>query len=118
MRHRKKGFTLDRKAGPRRSLMVLLAQGLIRSGRMQTTRAKAKAVQPFVERCITIAKKPTIAHQRLLFSRLGGNREIVGKLLKVIAPRFGTRHGGYTRITPLAQRKGDGAKMALIELIE
>ena len=118
MRHRKKGYTLDRKAGPRKALLVSLACALIEHGRITTTHARAKAVQPLVERSVTMAKTPTLAHHRLLVARLGGNRACADSLLKTIAPQFAKRPGGYTRIFRLTQRKGDGAPMSVIAWTE
>ncbi len=112
------GKTLDRKVGPRRALMTGLAVSFITHGHMKTTKAKAKAVQPFIERCVTLARKGTLAQRRLLLSRLRGNRGAVKQLFDVVAPRFASRPGGYTRILPLMRRKGDGAQMAMLEWTE
>lgn len=117
MRHRKKGRTLDRKAGPRRALLVSLATSFITADGITTTRAKAKAVQPFIERCVTIARSGSLAARRLLLVRLRGRRDAVSKLFSTVGPRFSTRPGGYTRIIPLPARKGDAAAMAMLEWV-
>lgn len=115
MRHRKKGKVLDRKVGPRKALMVGLVQAFLRFDRMTTTLAKAKAVQPLIERSVTRARTPSLAHRRWLISKLGGDQTLATKLIVSIAPRFQTRPGGYTRLTHLPARKGDAAKMAFLE---
>ncbi len=114
MRHRKKGRTLDRKVGPRRALLASLARSFVMIGRMKTTKAKAKAVQPFIERCVTLARHGTLASRRVLLGRMRGDRAAVAALIRVVR-QFQPRPGGYTRLTPLMPRKGDGARMALLE---
>jgi len=93
--------------------------------RITTTEAKAKAIRGQAERLITIAKRGNstdeparrVHARRLAAARLNGP-EAVRKLFDEIAPRYETRPGGYTRILKLGQRQGDGARVALIELIE
>ncbi len=116
MRHRSKGRILSRAASPRKHLLANLAQSIILYEKVKTTEAKAKEVRSTVERMITTAKKPTLAARRLLLKKLS-TEEAVKKLLEVIGPRYATRPGGYTRITKLGQRKGDAAKVVLIELV-
>ena len=118
MRHRKKGRTLDRKVGPRKALLRSLMQAFLKSDRMTTTWAKAKAVQPLIERSVTRARTPSLAHRRWLLARLGGDQTLTTKLITSIAPRFQTRPGGYTRLTHLPARKGDAAKMGFLEWVE
>src|SRR6059058_2528983 len=114
MRHRKAGRKLGRNASHRRALMRSLALALFRHERIITTVAKAKAVRPFVEKLITLAKKGTLHARRLVIARLGpphraevkpdpdpdkaDTTRILTKLFNVIGPRFATRPGGYTRI--------------------
>ena len=116
MRHYKKKVTLDRKTGPRQALLRQLAESLILFEKIKTTKAKAAATRSLVERLITMAKTNTLAARRLLIARLAG-KNVVKKLLEVIAPRYQTRPGGYTRTTNLSFRKGDGAAEALIEFV-
>src|SRR3970282_673593 len=92
------------------------AAALIEHGAIETTEAKAKELRPFVERLITKAKSGTL-HDRRLAMRRGSNREAAHKLCSEIGPRFAKRNGGYTRILKTSHRKGDGADMAIIELI-
>src|SRR2546426_10030591 len=105
-------------AGPdhERLLPGTLASQLFQHGRIKTTEAKAKAVRPLAEHLITFAKRGDV-HARRQVLRTIPDRDVVHKLFSEIGPRFAERQGGYTRILKLGQRKGDGAPMALIELL-
>ena len=117
MRHLKKGKKFNRLTDRRRHFLRNLASDLIRSGKIETTEARAKAIRPIVERFVTTAKKQTLASRRLLISRLH-NENVVRKLYEDIAPRYSDRNGGYTRITKKATtRKRDGAPVATIEFV-
>jgi large subunit ribosomal protein L17 len=83
---------------------------------MTTTLAKAKTIQPIVERLVTLAREDTDHHRRLAWAQLGDQRA-VAKLFDVIAPRFVGQPGGYTRIYRIGRRRGDGAPLALIEFV-
>ena len=98
--------------------MRSLAQALIVRGRISTTEAKAKAIRPYVEKLVTKAKSGTVAARRDVLATLGGDARSTTVLFKTIGPRYGSRAGGYTRIVKAAQRKGDAAKMAIIEFVE
>jgi len=113
----KRGYALGSNPSHHRLMMRNLAESLFVHERIQTTEAKAKALRPYAERLITKAKKGTIHHRRQVLSDIE-NRAVVHKLFADIAPRFAERNGGYTRILKLGQRSGDGAPMALIELVE
>ncbi len=117
MRHRKAGRQLRRTTEQKLALMRGLASELIDHGAIVTTEAKAKELRPFVEKLITKARTGTL-HARRLAGRHVHRREIADKLFKEVGPRFVTRPGGYTRILKLGHRKGDGAEMARIELVE
>jgi large subunit ribosomal protein L17 len=116
MRHRKKTIVLGREKGPRESLLRNLATSVILYERVKTTRAKAKAVQPIVERAITEAKNAKTAPWRGL-EKVLMTRGAVKKTVEELAPRYSARNGGYTRITRLGQRQGDAAEMVQIELV-
>ena len=94
-----------------------LAISLIEHGAFETTEAKAKELRPFVEKLITKAKAGTV-HARRLAGRHVQQRATADKLFKEIGPRYAKRAGGYTRILKTGHRRGDGAEMARIELIE
>lgn len=130
MRHNVYGKKLNRDSGHRKALRMNLTREILEHGRIKTTEAKADYVRRNVERMITIAKRglkkaqetgdETVAvhARRVAASRLGNDRDLVKKLFDEIAPRFANREGGYTRIYKLGPRKGDNAKMVLIELTE
>ncbi|MBK3332363.1 50S ribosomal protein L17 [Persephonella atlantica] len=119
MRHRVKTKSFHRKKEHREAMFVNLAVSLIEHGRIETTLPKAKALRPFVEKLVTLAKKETIAARRLLNARLRNNRKAATKLFKDIAPLFKEVNGGYTRIYKLdKRRKGDDAQMAIIEFVK
>lgn len=117
MRHHKKGRTFGRERKVRVALLRSLARSLIEHERIVTTEAKAKELRPFVERLLTYGKKASLAHERLIVSRLGGGRVEARKLISTISPRYKDRHGGYTSIVKLPVRKSDSAKMASIRFI-
>lgn len=125
MRHSKRRHKLG-VSGPHRSAMMgNLAVALITHGRIETTLSKAKALRPFIEKVITLAKKADKANdaaRKLHFRRLAISRvrdkNAVAKLFDERASEFADREGGYTRIYKIGQRIGDAAEMALIELID
>jgi len=94
-----------------------LAAALFSHERVRTTEAKAKALRPVAERLITFAKRGDV-HARREVLKVVSDRDVVHRLFADIAPRFAERSGGYTRILKLGPRKGDGAPMAQIELVE
>lgn len=116
MRHRHKGKILGRERGPRKALIRNLAVGLVLAEKIKTTEAKAKALRSFIEKIITISKINNLNSRRRLISLLQ-NQEAVKKLLDILGPKYQERKGGYTRIVKLNQRKGDAAKMAIIEFV-
>ena len=116
MRKRKVGRKLSRRKGQRLALLKSLARSLILNEKIKTTEAKAKEVLIFVEKKINQAKKGDLHSIRLLAEFF--SKEVVKKLIKEIGPRYKERQGGYTRIIKLGPRKGDGAKMAIIELVK
>jgi large subunit ribosomal protein L17 len=119
MRHRKAGRQLRRTSEQKLALMRNLASSLIEHGAVETTEAKAKELRPFVEKLITKAKSGTL-HDRRLTVRHIHKRQTADKLFQEIGERYrkSQRRGGYTRILKTGHRKGDGAEMARIELIE
>jgi large subunit ribosomal protein L17 len=119
VRHRKHHTKLSRPTGHRNALLRNLAGSLILSKdrRIETTVAKAKALQPFVESLLTHGKKGTLHHRRLAFAKLG-NKQAVTALFESYAPVFQERNGGYTRLIRTRRREGDGAEMAFLEFVE
>ncbi len=116
MRHRKKKGKLGRKSAHREALLSNLTVALIHHGRITTTVAKTKALRPVVERLITLGKRHDISARRQAAAILRDNAA-VKKLFSDIGPKFDGRNGGYTRIIRLGPRAGDGAPMAIIELV-
>jgi large subunit ribosomal protein L17 len=94
-----------------------MAAALFEHERVRTTEAKAKALRPVAERLITFAKRGDV-HARRQVLKVVPNRDVVHRLFSEIAPRMAERDGGYTRILKLGPRRGDGAAMALIELVD
>jgi len=96
--------------------MANLASDLFMHERVATTAAKAKAVRPLAEKLITKARKGDLHSRRVVMKRIT-NKDAVHKLFEDVAPRYIDRTGGYTRITKLGPRRGDGAEEAIIELV-
>lgn len=117
MRHRKIGRKLNCKSNHRNAIFKNMACSLILNEIIKTTLAKAKELRRIVEPMITLSKIDSVAHRRLLFSRIRNN-EVVAKLFKKIGPVFYNRSGGYTRILKCGFRSGDKAPMAYIELVD
>lgn len=118
MRHSNKNRTLSRPAGQRTALLRGLSVALISEGKITTTVAKAKELQPRIERLVTFAKKDTVAARRTVASRLGEpHTAVLKKLFSEIAPRFSARQGGYTRVIKMG-RMPSGRDMAVIEFVE
>lgn len=116
MRHQKAGYKLGRPTHERVALYRSLMSAIIRHERITTTHVKAKAVQRHVEKLITLSRQPTVHHRRLALADLP-DKTAVEKLFAEIGPRYVNRPGGYTRITKVGNRKGDGALMSQIELV-
>ena len=117
MRHNKAINHLGRKSGHRKALLANMATSLIQHKRIVTTVAKAKALQVYVEPLITKSKDDSTNSRRVVFSYLK-NKEAVTELFRTIAPKIADRPGGYTRVLKTGFRHGDGADMALIELVD
>ena len=117
MRHNKAINHLGRKSGHRKALLANMATSLILNKRIQTTVAKAKALKMYVEPLITKCKEDTTHSRRVVFSYLK-SKEAVTELFRTVAPKIADRPGGYTRVLKTGFRQGDGADMALIELVD
>ena len=115
MLHGNKNKQLSRKQGPRNALIKTLAVSFIRHGKISTTNVKAKVLQSFVEKLITKGIENTLHARRIIASRVG--QATADKIIKEIAPKYKSRHGGYTRVIKLNTRLSDGSKMAQIELV-
>jgi large subunit ribosomal protein L17 len=116
MRHYKRGRKLNRSNSHRKAMFRNMVTSLLEHERIVTTLAKAKEVRGHVDRVITYAKKGTLHHRRLA-ARLVKDADVLNTLFTTYAERYADRPGGYTRIMKLGWRKGDGADMAVIELM-
>jgi len=116
MRHLVKGRKLRRTTSHRKALLRNLVTSFLEKERLKTTLAKAKEARPLAEKMITLAKKNTL-HTKRQALRFLTKEKTVKKLFEEIGPRFSERPGGYTRIVKVGPRMGDGAPMAMFELI-
>jgi large subunit ribosomal protein L17 len=125
MRHRKSGRKLKRTASHRKATLIALCTALLRNKKIRTTVAKAKETRMVVEKLITRAKNAVAAegekknvHARRQVAKYIKDREVVKELFAEIAPKVANRAGGYTRVVKLGQRFGDGAEVAVLELVD
>ena len=116
MRHRNAGWKLGRNTSHRRALLRNLVTSLMEHERITTTVTKAKAQRPHAEKMITLGKAESLADRRHAAAYLQ-TAASVKKVFDTLSPRFAGRTGGYLRITRLGFRKGDGAEMAMVELV-
>ncbi len=117
MRHLVEGKKLGRVKRQRTALMRNLITSLILHERITTTTAKAKALRPKIERLLTIAKKDDLNTKRQLMKELYNNQVVVRKLVKVLAPKYLERKGGYVRVVRQGTRAGDSAPTSVIEFV-
>jgi len=117
MRHNRSINHLGRQSGHRKALLSNMAASLILHKKIETTLAKAKALRQYVEPLITKSKEDTTHSRRVVFSYLK-QKEAVSELFRVVAPKIADRPGGYTRIVKNGFREGDGADMAIMELVD
>ncbi len=113
----KKGTRLGGSAKHHNMMMANLATELFRHGRITTTKTKAKTVQPLAEKMITFSKRGDLHARRQVLTVIR-DKDVVHKLFADIGPAAAERPGGYTRVIKLGPRKGDGAEMAMIELVD
>ncbi|OGL73492.1 50S ribosomal protein L17 [Candidatus Uhrbacteria bacterium RIFCSPHIGHO2_02_FULL_60_10] len=116
MRHRNSGKILDRKKGPRTALLRSLATSVVLHEKIKTTKAKAQAVRPLVEKLITVGKQGGLTARRRLAASLYGENA-AKKVAEELSKRYAKRTGGYLRIVNLGRREGDSAEMVQIELV-
>ncbi len=116
MRHKVSGRRLSRPSGHRKALYRNLVRDLLLRERIRTTLAKAKEVRSMAEKIITYGKKGELHHRRLALAVVT-DKDVVAKVFDDLSERYAERPGGYTRVLKLGPRKGDGAPMALLELV-
>ena len=112
----KRGPRFGGDAAHQKAIMSNLAQELFWDEKVTTTIAKAKMLRPYAEKIITRARKGTLHARRVILKDIG-DTEVVTKLFDEVAPRYKERPGGYTRIVRIGPRRGDGAEMAIVELV-
>lgn len=117
MRHGKVAKKLGRSKAHREQLLSSLVSNLILRSRIRTTLPKARQTRRDAEKIVTLARKGTLASRRLAAARLR-SPEAVAILFDQVVPAFKDRTGGFTRITKLGQRRGDGAEMAVLEWVD
>lgn len=109
------GKKLSRNRKARQALFRSLLRNLVLNGKINTTYAKAKAIQADVDKVVVLAKKNTVSSQRMLLARFGNDRVVTQKLVTDVIKGLESRNSGFTRITKLPKRLGDNAAMARIE---
>ena len=112
----KRGPRLGGSASHQKAILSNLAQELFWDERVTTTIAKAKMLRPYAEKMITKARHGSLHDRRMILKDIQ-DTEIVTRLFDEVAPRYAERPGGYTRILRLGPRRGDGAEMAIVELV-
>ncbi|MBZ6379428.1 50S ribosomal protein L17 [Pacificimonas flava] len=117
MRHRYGQKKLQRTSAHRQAMLRNMAAALIKHEQIKTTLPKAKALRPYVEKLVTLAKKGGLSNRRLAMSRLMDEQQLK-KLFDVLADRYADRPGGYTRVLKAGIRSSDAAPMAFIELVD
>jgi large subunit ribosomal protein L17 len=117
MRHRRGGSKLGRLTAHRWALFRNLLTGLFTHERITTTLAKAKALRPLADHMVTLAKEDTL-HARRQALTLVPDVTVVRRLFDTVGARYTDRRGGYTRIVPTGTRRGDGAPLAILELVD
>jgi large subunit ribosomal protein L17 len=117
MRHQVRGRKLGRTSSHRKATLEALSNALIRNERITTTLPKAKELRRFVEPLITRSKVDNLLNRRIVFSALR-DKETVKKIFEEVGPLVADRPGGYTRIVKVGNRSGDGAPVAIIELVD
>ena len=117
MRHQKNTRNLGRTSQHRDAMLANIVASLILHKRVKTTLAKAKAARPLAEKLVTLGKGGTLHDRRLAVAKIG-QKDVVGKLFKEIAPGFKDRKGGYTRIVKLGPRQSDAAPVAFLEWVD
>jgi large subunit ribosomal protein L17 len=116
MRHLVKGRKLRRPTAHRLALLRNLVTSFLEKERVRTTLAKAKEARPLAEKMITLGKRGTLHARRQVMSFVR-KEAVVSKIFDDLGPRFGQRPGGYSRIVKLGRRLGDGAHLAMLELV-
>ncbi len=117
MRHGKRIAKLGRTAPHRKAMLSNMMASLFINERITTTQTRAKELKRTAERVLTCAKKGDL-HARRQVLRVIADKQVVAKLFDELGPRYKSRNGGYTRLIKLGPRRGDGAFMSIVELVD
>jgi len=107
---------LGRTSDHRKAMLRNQVTSLLRNGKIETTYAKAKEAQRMADKMITLGKRGDLHARRQALAYIY-DEEVVKKLFEEIAPKYEDRNGGYTRVLKLGPRRGDGAELAILELV-
>ena len=118
MKKRIRGRKFGRERDTRRALFRSLVGSLVEHGEIKTSLAKAKAVQPLIDKLIVKSKKNLVSANRDVFARLGNDKKTAKKIFEMAKNHFKTRNSGFTRIVKLGKRRGDGAEIVRLEFVE
>lgn len=118
MKKRVFGRKLSRERDTRRALFRTLIKALVEHGKIKTTLAKAKSIQPDVDRLVVLSKEGSVSSLRRVYAYLGNDTKTARDLLKVVAPAFKDRSSGFTRIVKIGRRKGDASLMVSLEWVD
>lgn len=102
----------------RRSMLATLTKQVIMNESIKTTDTRAKEVRKFVDKMITYGKKGDLVSRRKALAFLHNDKKVVEKIFNELAPRYATRNGGYTQILKLDERRGDGALVVMLRLMQ
>lgn len=116
MRHGKTVLKLSRNKSHREAMLSNMSASILEHVQIRTTLAKARAVKRWTDYLVSLGKKGDLHSRRLAFSILR-NRKLVKKLFDEVAPKLTARQGGYTKVLKLGYRLGDGANMAVVQLL-
>ncbi len=117
MRHKVGGRKLQRTSAHRTAMFRNMSASLIKHEQITTTLAKARELRPYIEKLVTLAKRGGLSNRRLAMSRLMDDAQLK-KLFDVLAERYASRNGGYTRVIKAGFRASDAAAMAVIEFVD
>lgn len=117
MRHRKHSGRLGKSTPQRKAMLRSLVEAVLTNEKVRTTQARAQETRRHAEKMITLAKDGSQAARRRAFSFLG-HKEVVHRLFEELGPRFAERKGGYFRVVKAGPRAGDGAMMAILEMVD
>ena len=112
------GRQLSQATKSRKALFRSLVRALVAYGKIKTTKAKAKSVQPLIDKVVNLAKKDGLTARRRVYALLRNDRKITDKIFEIVKTNFLKRRSGYTRIVKLPERRGDSSPIVILEWTE